>query len=58
MAKNGNRTDRQLKHLAGRELAVRSLGKVHLPVVKCDMRHYVHDSLNRLRIVTFSKISC
>ena len=30
-------------------------GKVHLPVVKSDMRHYVHDSLNRLRIVTFSK---
>ena len=47
--------DHQLKHMAGRELAVRSLGKVHLPVVKRDMRHYVHDSLNRLRIVTFSK---
>ena len=31
-------------------------GKVHLPVVKRDMRHYVHDSLNRLRIVTFSKM--
>ena len=47
--------DHQLKDLAGRELAVRSLGKVHLPVSKRDMRHYVHDSLNRLRIVTFSK---
>ena len=47
--------DHQLKHLAGRELAVRSLGKVHLPVGKRDMRHFVHDSLNRLRIVTFSK---
>ena len=47
--------DHQRKDLAGRELAVRSLGKVHLPVVKRDMRHYVHDSLNRLRIVTFSK---
>ena len=45
----------QLKDLAGRKLAVRSLGKVHLPLVKRDMRHYVHDSLNRLRIVTFSK---
>lgn len=31
------------------------MAKVHLPVVKPDMRHYVHDSLNRLRIVTFSK---
>jgi hypothetical protein len=47
--------DHQLKDLAGRELAVRSLDKVHLPVVKRDMRHYVHDSLNRLRIITFSK---
>ena len=45
----------QLKDLAGRELAVRCLGKVHLPPVKRDVRHYVHDSLNRLRIVTFSK---
>ena len=41
--------------LAGRELAVRSLGKVHLPVVDMDTFQYVHDSLNRLRIVTFSK---
>ena len=47
--------DHQLKHMAGRELAVCSLGKVHLPVVKRDMRHYVYDSLNRLRIVTVSK---
>lgn len=47
--------DHQLKDLPGRELAVRSLGKLHLPLVKRDMRHYVHDSLNRLRIVTFSK---
>lgn len=45
----------QLKDLAGRELAVRSLGKVNLPLVKRDVRHYVHDSLNRLRIVIFSK---
>lgn len=47
--------DHELKDLPGRELAVRSLGKLHLPLVKRDMRHYVHDSLNRLRIVTFSK---
>ena len=47
--------DHQRKDLACRELAVRGLGKVHLPVVKRDMRLYVHDSLNRLRIVTFSK---
>ena len=45
----------QLEDLAGRELAVRSLGKLHLPLVKRDMRHYVHDALNRLRVVTFSK---
>jgi len=45
----------QLEDLAGRELAVHSLGKVNLPVSKRDMRHYVHDSLDRLRIVTFSK---
>jgi len=50
--------DHQLKDLPGRELAVRSLGKLHLPLVKFDMRHYVHDSLNRLRIVSFSKINC
>ena len=46
--------DHQLNHMAGRELAVRSLGKIHLPVVKHDMRHHVHDFLNRLRI-TLSK---
>ena len=45
----------QLKDLAGRELAVRSLGKVLLPVVDIDTFHYVHDALNRLRVVTFSK---
>ena len=45
----------QLKDLAGREPAVCSFGKFHLPVRKRDMRHYVHDSLNRLRIVSFSK---
>ena len=50
--------DHQLKDLAGRELTVRSLDKVHLPVVKRDVRPYVHNSLNRLRIVTFSKKSC
>ena len=47
--------DHQLKHMAGRELAVRSLGKVHLPVVKRDMRHYVHDSLNRLVLLLSAK---
>ena len=47
--------DHQSQDLRGRELAVRVLGKVHLPLGKCDMRHYVHDSLNRLCIVTFSK---
>ena len=47
--------DHQLEDLAGRELAVRRLGKVHLPVVDVDTFHYAHDSLNRLRIVTFSK---
>ena len=47
--------DHQLKDLTGRELAVRSLGKVHLPLVQCDMTHHVHDSLDRLRIVTFGK---
>ena len=45
----------QFKDLVCRELAVRGLGKVHLPLVKRDVRHYVHDSLNCLRIVTFSK---
>ena len=47
--------DHQLKDLTGRELAVRSLGKVHLPLVNRDVRHNVHYSLNSLRIVTFSK---
>ena len=47
--------DHQGQDLRGRELAVRSLGKVHLPLVQCDMTHHVHDSLDRLRIVTFSK---
>ena len=47
--------DHQLEDLAGRELAVRSLGKVHLPVVDMDTFHHVHDSLNRLRVVTFCK---
>lgn len=41
----------QLKDMAGREFAVRSLGKVHLPVGKRDVRLFVHDSLDRLRIV-------
>ena len=47
----------QGQDLRGRELAVRSLGKVHLPLVQCDMTHHVHDSLDRLRIVTFGKIA-
>ncbi len=38
-----------------RLLAHNALGKVHLPLVMRDMRHYVYDSLNRFRIVTFSK---
>ncbi len=28
---------------------------VHLPLIQCDMTHYVHYSLDCLRIVTFSK---
>jgi hypothetical protein len=47
--------DHQFKNLTGRELAVHSLGKLHLPLVNLDMVHHVHDPLNRLRIVTFSK---
>lgn len=49
------RQDHQCEDLAGSELAVRRIGKAHLPVVKSERRHYGHDSLDRLRIVTFSK---
>ena len=49
--------DYQLKDLTGRELAVRSLGKFHLPLVQSYMTHHIHHSLDRHRIVTFSKKS-
>ena len=50
-----SRTIWPYKDLPGREFAVHPLGKVLLPLLKLDMGHYVHDSLNRLRIVTFCK---
>ena len=49
--------DHQFKDLRGRELAVRRLGKLHLPMADLDIAHHVHDSLDRLRIITFGKIA-